>query len=192
MSLLVEKGDGTRGGGAMGGSSIARVLPLCRCLPPSTPAHLLARGARVAKFSGREPVRSPKIAFTSRRTAICMRWGGPIRKNIIGHRMSVLREHFRGGRDFLQVQGALALLDEPAREQRLRVFLDPLFQKRRNLLAEIGGMTKTREFVTLQRSARCREKELPGGLRVGQGHLGLLRVAGYVNSGLLTVNSTDR
>jgi hypothetical protein len=35
-----------------------------------------------------------------------MRWSTPIRKNIIGHRMSVFREHFRGGRDFLQVQGA--------------------------------------------------------------------------------------
>jgi len=195
MRLPVENGDSTRDCGAMGGSSIAGMFLPSRGVRPNTPAHPLAGSARIANFSGGQPFRSQKIAFTSRRTAVGMRWNGPIRKNIIGHGvsgMSALGQDFRGGRDLLQVQGALALLDQPAGEHSRGVFLHPLIQEGRNFLAEISGMTETRELIALQRSARSREKKLPRGLRAGQGHRGLLEGRWHVNSTLITVNSTDR
>ena len=40
-------------------------------------------------------------------------------------------------------------------------FSHPKIEKRANLLAEIGSMAETREFITLQRVARSGEKKLP-------------------------------
>lgn len=71
-----------------------------------------------------------------------------------------------------------ALLDQPAREHGAGVFFDPLVEQSANLLAEIGGVSQTREFVTLERIARRREKKLPRRLRVGTGHVGLLKTNG--------------
>ncbi len=152
-------------------------------LLPSTLACPLVSIASAGKFSGRQPILSTKIAFTSRGAAVCMRWNGPIREIIIGRGMSVFRQHFCGRADLLQAQGALALLDEPASEHGCRAFVNPLIKKRRNFLAEIGGMVEPREFKALQRVAGSREKELPRGLSFAMVHARLL-VAG---AGTLTL-----
>jgi hypothetical protein len=50
--------------------------------------------------------------------------------------------------------GMLTLIDEVAREQRGRVFLEPLIEQRRNLFAEIGGVPETGKLIGLERVAR--------------------------------------
>ncbi|HYY72160.1 MAG TPA: hypothetical protein VE778_01070 [Candidatus Bathyarchaeia archaeon] len=69
----------------------------------------------------------------------------------------------------------VALFDQPAREHGAGVFFHPLVEQGANLLAEIGGMGKAREFVTLERIARRREKKFPRRLGLGTGHFSLLR-----------------
>jgi hypothetical protein len=79
-------------------------------------------------------------------------------------------------RGLLQAQGALALFDQPARQHGCRVLLDPFIEKSGNLLPKIGRMTEAREFITLQRSARSREQELPRRFGPGTGQGRLLEV----------------
>jgi hypothetical protein len=75
--------------------------------------------------------------------------------------MAACREQI-SGRGVLGGAGwAFALLDEPAGEHGAGVLFYPLIEQGVNLLAEIGGMAKAREFVALKRIARGREKKLP-------------------------------
>lgn len=92
-----------------------------------------------------------------------------IRQKIIGHRMAVGGRRFGGGlvRRGLGFRGenrALALLHQPAGDHGVGVFVEPLVEQGRDLLAEIGRVAETREFVALQRVAGSGEKELPGRL----------------------------
>jgi hypothetical protein len=68
------------------------------------------------------------------------------------------------------------LLHQPASQHGGRIFLDPKIEKRADLLAEIGGMAKAREFIALQRVSRSREKELPRGLGLVVVHVRLLEL----------------
>jgi hypothetical protein len=70
----------------------------------------------------------------------------------------------RRGLGFRGKHGALALLDQPARDHGVGVFIEPLVEQGRDLLAEIGRVTEAREFVALQGVAGGGEKELPGWL----------------------------
>jgi hypothetical protein len=88
--------------------------------------------------------------------------------------MLLPRATFTGVRGFRLARGSFALLDEPARQHGTSVFLEPLIEKRANLLAEVGSVTQAREFVTLKRIARGREKKLPRRLRLGTEHKSLL------------------
>jgi hypothetical protein len=69
--------------------------------------------------------------------------------------------------------GMLALIDQVAREQRGRVFLEPLIEQRRNLFAEIGGMPETGKLIGLERVARSGKQKLPGSLGVEFRHKNL-------------------
>jgi len=69
--------------------------------------------------------------------------------------------------------GALALLDQPAGDHGVGVFVEPLIEQGRDLLAEIGRVTEAREFVALQGIAGCGEKELPGRLGATSVHVAL-------------------
>ncbi len=103
-----------------------------------------------------------------------------IREEIIGYRMRarrgvravqpVGRPRFRAGLRLRDVERALMLLHEPAREHSGGIFLQPRVQQLADLLAKIGGMTEPRKFVALERIARCREQKLPGRLRPVHGH----------------------
>ena len=68
-------------------------------------------------------------------------------------------------RAFVQMLGIFALLHQPAGEHGGSVFFQPGIEKLANFLAEIGGMTQTREFIALKTVPRGREKELPRRLR---------------------------
>jgi len=111
--------------------------------------------------SGKLWIEHQKITITSRWASICGRRDRPIRKKVIGHGMSVYRESFTRKRVFLHLLRAFPLLHQPARQHGRGIFLHPKVEKGANLLAEIGGMAKTRQFIALQRSSRSREKKLP-------------------------------
>ncbi len=132
-----------------------------------------------------------KELFTSSRTSICGRRDRPIRKKIIGHGMPVLRERFTDGRVFQRLLWALLPLHQPARQHGGGVFLHPKIEKGADLLAEIGGMAETREFITLERISRCREQKLLRGLGLVVVHWGLRESDGSkINSALSNVNIT--
>src|SRR5216684_2396674 len=117
-----------------------------RGMPRTLPGPNDCRSAS-ARAGGKPWIEYRKIDFTSRKTSVCGRRDRPIRKNIIGHGMSIFGKSFRS-----------PLLHQPARQHGGGVFLHPEIEKRANLLAEICGMAQTREFITLQRVARSGEK----------------------------------
>ena len=182
MKMRVERRGGRRACDALAGKAVARAFKRQGSLPANIPASPLVRTARLGKFSGRQPICSPKIGFTSRGAAIRVRNSGSIRENIIGHRMSRPSQRLSVWRGLLGGRRAVPLLHQPTREHGRRVFIQILVEKRADFLTEIGGMTKPREFVALERNARSREKELPRGLDPGLGHMGLLK-----DEGTLTV-----
>lgn len=113
-----------------------------------------------------------------------------IRQKIIGHRMAVCRRWFgdgrvRGGLGFPRENGALALLDEPAGDHGVGVFVEPLIEKGRDLLAEIGRVAEAREFVALQGVAGSGEQKLPR-------RLSAIAVHGDLRGRAVTTNLRNR
>jgi hypothetical protein len=132
-----------------------------------------------------------KELFTSSRASICGRRDRPVRKKIIGHGMSVFRERFTGGNIFQHLLRPLLLFHQPASQHGGGILLHPKIEKRADLLAEIGGMAETREFVTLERVSRSREKKLPRRLGLVVVHWSLPESgASKINIALTAVNIT--
>jgi len=182
-----RRGDARRCG-ALGEGAAVSVLEPLRSWRPGTPTGLLASAALSGKACGELSNTSRKITFTSSGAAVCRRGDRPIRQNIIGRAMSGPWERIAGARRFLYAWRMLPLLNQPAREHGCRVFLHPLIEKRGNLLAEIGRMAETREFVALERIARSREQELPRWLRAGTSHGRLLEILNpYSNRSVINV-----
>lgn len=173
--LLAESMRRARGCAVLAASTGARELQPRGCVDRSTRLGKRVGGTLSGKIGGELRMVLREIAFTSSGAPICGRRDRPIRKKIIGHAMPVQQRRSGGLRGFLRVRRALALLHQPAREHGRGILLDPLIEKGADLLAEIGGMTETREFIALQRIARSREKELPRGLALGTDHVGLLK-----------------
>jgi hypothetical protein len=141
-----------------------------------TPRSRWVSAALGGKVGGELSNSSRKIASTPSGTTVCGRRSRPIRQNIIGRSTPVLRQRVAAGVSRLMgLRRPLALLDQPAGEHGGAVFFHPLIEKRANLLAKIGGMTKPREFVALQRIARSREQKRPRWLGSGTDRVGLLR-----------------
>jgi hypothetical protein len=101
------------------------------------------------------------MAFTLSGASVCGRRGRAIRKKIIGHGMSASRERFSRGNVLLPLLRAFPLLHQPAGQHGCGILLHPKIEKRANLLAEIGGMAETREFIALQRISRSGEEKFP-------------------------------
>ena len=141
--------------------------------PPGPIDHGFVRG----KAAGKLLMERRKMAFTSSGASVCGRRERSIRKNIIGHGMSVFPERFSSGNLLLRLLRALPLLHQPARQHGRGTFFNPQVEQRANFLAEIGGMVEPREFKALQRVVRSGEKKLPRGLSFAVVHAGLL-VAG--------------
>jgi hypothetical protein len=115
-----------------------------------------------------------EMPFPSSGVASCGRRSTPIRKKVIGHRMSLLMWNVAGARGLRFPRRLLAALHQPARQHGASVFLEPLVQQSADFFAQIGRVAETRELVALQRIARSREKKFPGRLRLGTRHVGLL------------------
>lgn len=118
-------------------------------------------------------INEPKKLFTSSRTSICGRRDRPIRKKIIGHTMSIFPERFACRGVLQHLLRTLPLLHQPARQHGGGILLHPKIEQRADLLAEIGGVAETREFVALERVSRSRQKKLPRGLGLVVVHWGL-------------------
>jgi hypothetical protein len=102
-----------------------------------------------------------KIAFTSCRASVRGLRGRATTKKIIGRSMTVVPCRFTRGSVFVNLLGTFPLFHQPARQHGGGIFFHPKVKKRADLLAEIGGMAETREFIALQGVSRSREKELP-------------------------------
>src|SRR5689334_1555686 len=112
---------------------------------------------RIPEFAGdvasrkRKTRQKPQIlSASSGWTATGPRRSGAIREKIIGHRMGV----FRGlsGGELRHGKFALAVLDQPARQQGFGSLLHPLIDESRNFLSQVGRMAQPGKFVALQRS----------------------------------------
>lgn len=100
-----------------------------------------------------------------------------INQKVIGRTMTGGGSRLRGRRIFRRgIHGESALLDEPTGEIRSGVFFKPLIEQGSDFLAQIGGVSEAREFIGLERIARSREKEFPGGLGAGLRHDNLQNV----------------
>jgi len=98
-----------------------------------------------------------------------------IRQKIIGHNVAIGRHRFgsgliRRGLDLGGAHIALAQLEENASDHGVGILIDPLIQQRIDFLAQIGGVTQTRKFVTVQSVAGSGEEEFPRRLGAAGGH----------------------
>ena len=99
------------------------------------------------------------------------RWSqNGVGEKVIGRTGAVDKLAVSAGRPIARIRGAFALGNEPARNRGRGVFFEPLVHQRGDLLAEVGGVTEARQFVTLQAVARSSKQELPGGLGLVTSH----------------------
>lgn len=112
----------------------------------------------------------PKASEISGRAASCIRWGGSIRKNIIGHGLQSLIPHSVAGRGVRGGRRTLALLEQQTRQHGNGVLFEPLIEQSSNLFAKVRGMTQTRKLETLQGIAGSGQKKLPRRGHSGSGH----------------------
>jgi hypothetical protein len=159
---------------AFGGNAEATERePLWRGKADTTPGPD-EQGLVSARTNDELRIERRKIAFSSNRAAICRRRDRPIREKIIGRSITVFRGRFSRKSRFVNLRRALPLLHQPARQHGRGIFLHPQVEQRTDLLAEIGGMAETREFIALQRVSGRREEELPTWLSFVMVHAGLL------------------
>jgi hypothetical protein len=204
----MEERAGASDRGAPGRSAWLREGLTRRLRPLGAPPRRIARSAIRGGGGGEASLKNSKISCTSCETSSFSRWGESIRKNIIGHRMRHGTWHGTGdrtgrgapvrgkqsiARSAFGIAGRpFALLDQPSRQHGAGVLFHPLIEQSANLLAEIGGMSKTRKFVALERIARSREKKLPRRLGWGRGHVSLLSGRMQSNTSVTDVHSTER
>jgi hypothetical protein len=108
---------------------------------------------------------------------------GSIRKKVIGHGMRSRVTRFAIETQVRPARGPFAFLQKETGKSCVRVVVHPLVKQGRNLLADIGGMGKTRQFKALQRILGSGKKKLPRGLGRTSGHetsvTGTSRVLSY-------------
>jgi hypothetical protein len=106
-----------------------------------------------------------------------------VRQKVMGRSLAVARSgarvcglRFRGG----DAGVAFALLDQHAGDHGVGVLVEILVEQGRNLLAQVGGVSKAGQLVALQSVLRSVEKELPGRLGALVVHGGLQYVRSNV------------
>jgi hypothetical protein len=172
---LELRGVGTQGCEAAGRPPLKGIVGHIERVVGSTPFRPCGARSTLGKIRKTDRV-SPRKAGESSVAVARNIWANhSIRQKIIGHRMAVGGNRFgrglvRRGLGFRGANGAFALLDEPASDHGIGVFVEPLVEEGRYLLAEIGRMTKARELVALQRVAGSGEKKLPRRLGAVSGH----------------------
>lgn len=163
-------GDGAHGCGGEAGRLASRVVRQLGAMVHRTPrrglgaftlpaenglntglaAHFLGCGLRTtAKFGPRpRSIREKIIGRSMCGLASCVE-----RRPLVFGRRALAGLASRGG--------VRALLHQPARQHGRRVFFEPAVQQLSDLLAQVGRVAQTGEFVTLQRVAGCRQQEFP-------------------------------
>ena len=169
---LERWGEGTRGCEALEGSARPTKFALRQGSALGTLPGRQAPDSAREKISEKASVKCSEIGSPSSGPPVCRVRSASIRKKVMGHGTLILRRQFAGCRGFRFPGRPLGLLYQPARKHGLGTFVDPLVEKRGNLLSKIGGMSKAGELKALQRVARSREKELPRGLSSGARHRG--------------------
>lgn len=111
-----------------------------------------------------------KMAITSSRATVCVRWGLPIHKKIIGHDMSPSRAGLTGRRVH-GMRRVFALLHQPARQHGRSIFFEPLVEQCADLLAQIRGVVQPRQLIALQTIPGSRKQEFPRRLCSISGHV---------------------
>jgi hypothetical protein len=111
-----------------------------------------------------------------------VRWNAAFRQNVMGRSCGAVAGSVDVGGVVSGKDGAFRVVYEQASQHGRGVFGEPLVEQGENLLAEIGGVAETREFVTLQGVARSAEKEFPGWLGVLRGRSGHRRLQIYLLS----------
>lgn len=191
-AMLVERERQARFCEAFEGNTEAGEQEQLERVTMGTPPGAWVGGIGSDATTGNLQVEGWKAIRALGRAAVCGRRNRPIREKIIGRGMRILRRRLAEGSDFLFWRGTFALLHQPARKHGCGIFLHPLVQKGSDLLAEIGSMVEAREFITLQRIARSREKELPRGLRLVVSHRGLRgQRPAHINMTLTPVNNYE-
>ena len=117
-------------------------------------------------------------AKDSAAAARSVRTNEPILQKVMGRVVTIGTNFRRGGRlrgglGLGGAHAALALLDEPAGDHGVGVFVEILVEEGRDLLAKIGGVAKAGEFIGSKRVAGSGEEELPRGrgALIGHGNL---------------------
>ncbi len=181
------RGDGrvkeASGSEAAGGPQRARVLRRGDIDAQGKPlgAPVMSRVPRENESNFEKRVRSASESSVAiaRRT----RQRDPICQKIIGRsmcaRLAIGGNNFRGRGVFRGKDGAFALFDKPASKHGRRVLFEPLLEELGDFLAEIGGVSKAREFVRLKGGAGSGEKKFPRGLGAELRHV-VLRNGGTV------------
>jgi hypothetical protein len=162
--------EGPQGCEALEGSARARELLLRQGTTPGALPTRQAPGSGCGKISEKASVKCSEILSHSCGAAVCGLRSTSIRKKVMGHGTFLLWRQVAGWERLRFPRRPLGPLHQPSRKHGLGAFVDPLVEKRPNLLAEIGGMSETGKFKALQRVARRREKELPRRLSSGAGH----------------------
>jgi hypothetical protein len=130
---------------------------------------------------------SPRTAGERSGVAARNAWASEtIRQKIIGHRMAVCGSRLgfglvRSGLGFRGENRAFALLDQPSSHHGVRIFVQPLVQKRRDLFPQVGGVSEAGELIAVERVSRSGQKKFPG-------WLGAIAVHGDLRGSKLTVN----
>jgi len=168
-------GDGAQWCAAPAGMTTALALRSLGHAAQGTPVRRGAGWSRSVASSLKLKWWPRNCALDSRRAARCWWRSGLFREKIIGHSVRSIEPRFCPGDGVRNLPGMLSLFHQPARQHGRGVFFEPLVEQGTDLLAEIGGMTQARQFVGLQRIARCGQKKLPRRLGPIAGHGILLR-----------------
>jgi len=136
-----------------------------RGIRESTPFRPTGSRYPLGKNTQNEMLRRRTADEISDSVAGSLRTDDAIRQKVMGRRVAVARSRGRsGGLGRFGLGGAdaaLALLDEPAGDHGVGVFVEPLIEEGRDLLAEIGGVAEAGQFITLQGVLGSGEEELP-------------------------------
>jgi hypothetical protein len=201
MRRAADGCDGeTRGCAGVAGGSAARVARLLSITAHRTPRRRLGESALLAGNGSKAGLPAHVLGCCSRTAAKFGRRARLIDEKIIGRGMRGLAPRVAGRsalvircRPLIRVAnrgGVFALLHQPARKHGRGVFFEPGIQQLSDLLAEIGSVAQAGEFITLERIAGRREKELPRrlGFVIQRDLQGKRR---YITSVVTTVNSTQ-
>lgn len=141
--MRVETSGGIQRWEALATGKSSRAKVAIRYAPRRTPSGNEAQLRFGDIFKSFGASKAPRTCKTSEWAVVYRLRSGSIRKKVIGHRLRPIPAGIGPGKHLRDARRTFALIHKPARQPGSSVFFNPLFQKRPNFLAEIGGMRKT-------------------------------------------------